>query len=107
MNQNPKDSTQYPILEKSPENTPQVLFYISALRDKYATYNEILDRLDIVAEKIKQVPTHVQKTVAEMLKADLENTTINTAMLTAAIMAINPKNLVQNSANDEKFKLTA
>ena len=107
MNQNSKDNTEYPILTQNPEHTPQVFFYISALRDKYATYNEILDRLDIIAEKIKQVPTHVQKTVTEMLKADLENKAINTGMLTAAIMAINPKNLVQDSANDEKFELVA
>lgn len=107
MNQNPKNSAEYPILAKSPEHTPQVFFYINALRDKYAAYSKILDRLDIIAEKIKQVPTHVQHTVTEMLRADLENKVINTGILTAAIMAINPKNLVQNATNDERFDLTA
>jgi hypothetical protein len=107
MSQSPRNSTEHPILTKNPEHIPQISFYINALRTKYTDFSVVLDRLDLIATKIDQVPSHVQHTVTEMLKADLENKVINTGILTAAIMAINPKNAVLQAANDDKFALAA
>ncbi|MBC7498594.1 hypothetical protein H7170_03020 [Candidatus Gracilibacteria bacterium] len=120
MNQNPKPLTEYPILSKAHEHIPQASFYINALREKYATYQTVLDRLDIIASKIKQVPTHIQNTVTELLRADLENKVINTSIMTSAIMAINPKNIIlattvintttpkfPEAANDTEYQLAA
>ena len=107
MNQSIRNNTEHPILAKNIEHIPQASFYIDALRAKYADYADVLDRLDIIATKMEQVPSHVQHTVTEMLKADLEHNIINTEMLTAAIMAINPKNTVQNAANTDRYNLAA
>ncbi len=107
MNQNPKFLTEYPILAKSPEHIPQASFYIEALRQKYATYQIVLDRLDNIATKIDQVPPHIQHTVTELLRADLESRVINTGIMTAAIMAINPKNTIHRAINDDTFRKVA
>jgi hypothetical protein len=107
MSQNSKNNPEHLIFPKSVEHIPQASFYIDALRQKYASYQDVLGRLDIISDKLDQVPEHVQNTLTELLKADLENKVINTNIMTAAIMAINPKNTVLNAANSERFASAA
>ena len=63
--------------------------------------------LGAIAEKVKEVPLWVRNTVAELLKANLDSHIENMGLMTAAIMAINPKNTIQVAANDEKFDIAA
>jgi hypothetical protein len=67
----------------------------------------ILAMLDAIANRIHAVSPSVQATVAELLRANLDSRLANMGLMTAAIMAINPKNTVLKAANDDKFQIAA
>lgn len=88
-------------------DTPQVGQLIEALKIQYATNVMVLSMLSAIAIKIQEVPLSVQATVAELLRANLDSKIANTGLITAAIMATNPKNIVLHAANDKKFQMAA
>ena len=86
---------------------PPVSQLIAALEIKYATNTMVIAMLSEIAIKIQEVPLSVQATVAELLRANLDSKIANTELMTAAIMAMNPKNTVQKATNDDQFALAA
>jgi hypothetical protein len=93
---------------------------IADLEKKYAANAMALAMLGAIAKKVQEVPLWVQNTVAELLRANLDSKIANTGLMTAAIMAMNPKNIIlattashagipkfPEAANDEKFRLAA
>lgn len=82
---------------------------LDALRVRYNTQAEVVARLTDIENNLKKVSPSVQLAVAEILKKlNLASNMANTGLMTAAIMAINPANLVGTlSANDDMFQSAA
>lgn len=97
-------------LKSSPEYTPKIerpspFLLLDALRVQYKTQEEVITHLNKIEEKLKMVPAWVQLTVAEILRSSLEKNMANTGLLTVAIMAINPAQIVAGlAANDESYE---
>jgi hypothetical protein len=93
---------------------------VAALTEKYTHSAMTLAMLSSIVAKAEQVPSSVQATVAELLRANLEAHMSNTSTITAVVMAMDPKSTIAHqkmmthmptpstgSANDPSFRMVA
>jgi hypothetical protein len=113
--------------QKPNSDTPQVLAplqsiksSVTALTEKYTHSAMTLAILSSIVAKAEQVPSSVQATVAELLRANLDAHIHNTSTITAVVMAMDPRSTIAHqkmmtytvppdmvAANDLKFQKVA
>jgi hypothetical protein len=67
---------------------------VAVLTEKYADSAMTLAMLSSIVAKAEQVPSSVQATVAELLRANLEAHMSNMSTITAVVMAMDPKSTI-------------
>jgi hypothetical protein len=116
-------------MRKTPDNLQQtpalewltsIRYSIDQMRQHYADNAMALALLENIVSKAAEVPSSVQATVAELLRANLGAHINNISTITAVVMAMDPAHTIAQqkmmtnmvnpnteAANDEKFQMAA